>query len=485
MVFISQLRDYQIDIVCKCLSHLRTYGGGILSVPCGRGKTIMALYLASILKVKTLVIVHKSFLQDQWIDKIKQFMPSTRIGIIRQNNINVENTDIVVGMLQSIAMKDYDQSIFKGFGLVINDECHHTASRVFSNMLHKTCATYQIGLSATPIRADGLTKVINWYIGDTMYSEKQRINKQVVAKMIYYKSCVPCFKELKAWRNKKMRIDTVKMITNLCEMTERTNHIVDIINELRNYPERKILILSERKKHLTAIKTLVDASIVKDIENEKILPDECRTYYYTGDSKKAERVEAEQHGDILFATYALAHEGLDIERLNTIILTTPKKNIIQSVGRIMRKILQVGDVRPLIIDVSDRLSAFISQTKIREKEYKKNKYKIEKFYVRNKKIITYDDFMETDTHTPEENTHNYKQTWQSIINLQKVGDDDDSIAEADDEADDDDKDEEDGSDNGSDNGSDSSEEENGGNTGYDSDGLPDIQIKKKFVKKYK
>ena len=61
--FISELRDYQIPIVEKCITHIKEFGGGQLSVPCGRGKTVMAIYIAHKLGLKTLVIVHQSFLE--------------------------------------------------------------------------------------------------------------------------------------------------------------------------------------------------------------------------------------------------------------------------------------------------------------------------------------------------------------------------------------------------------------------------------------
>ena len=96
---------------------------------------------------------------------------------------------------------------------------------------------------------------------------------------------------------------------------------------------------------------------------------------------KKEREEAEKYGDILFATYAMAKEGLDIERLNTVILATSQKDVIQSVGRAMRKILTDGDLRPMIIDFSDHLSAFINHTKKRKAFYLQSKFIIEDFYL--------------------------------------------------------------------------------------------------------
>ena len=93
------------------------------------------------------------------------FSPDSTIGIIKQNKIDIENKDFVVGSLQSIAMRDYDPSIFKDFGLVIIDEVHHCSAEVFSNALIKTCSPFVLGLSATLNRKDGLRKVFEWFIG--------------------------------------------------------------------------------------------------------------------------------------------------------------------------------------------------------------------------------------------------------------------------------------------------------------------------------
>ena len=427
MQFLKNLRDYQEDICVKCVRYLQNHNGGILSVPCGRGKTVMALKLACILGLKTLVVVHKSFLQDQWVARINQFTDA-KVGIIRQDKIKVANVDIVVGMLQSIAMKDYDPKIFDDFGCVIYDECHHTASKIYVNALYKTCGKYTIGLSATPKRADGLTKVINWYIGNMMYSEKQQKNLQVVAKILYYKSNHPNFKEYKKWylKTRKSLPDTVKMITNLCDSDERNMHLVNIINELRKNPERKILVLSERKQHLTDLKTFVDSSIQKDIENGIILPNECISCFYTGDCTREERNMAEEDGDILFATTGLANEGLDIERLNTIILATPMRKITQAIGRIMRKILKTGDIRPLIIDFSDKLSSFVSQSNDREKEYINTDYKIEHYYIRNANLVTFDAYMLEEGYLDQEDIDaipdkpNYIPQWSNVLNIDNV-----------------------------------------------------------------
>ena len=130
--FTKSLRDYQTNIVDVYINYVNqpiynnsdsSLGYGcILEVPCGRGKTVMALKILSDLKLKTLVVVHKGFLLNQWVERIEQFLPGARIGKIQGPVIDIENKDIVIGMLQSLSMKDYNDDLFSSFGLTIVDE---------------------------------------------------------------------------------------------------------------------------------------------------------------------------------------------------------------------------------------------------------------------------------------------------------------------------------------------------------------------------
>ena len=80
------------------------YGGGLLELGCGGGKTVLALNIISRLK-KDLVIVHKSFLLNQWVERIEQFLPNSKIGRIQGQTVDIKGKDIVIGMLQSLSMK--------------------------------------------------------------------------------------------------------------------------------------------------------------------------------------------------------------------------------------------------------------------------------------------------------------------------------------------------------------------------------------------
>ena len=100
------------------------------------------------LKVKTLVVVHKEFLVNQWKERIAQFLPNAKVGKIQSNVINTKDKDIVIGMLQSISMKEYDESVFSDFGFVIYDECHHLGAEVFSKALLKT-SFFEVHMTAS------------------------------------------------------------------------------------------------------------------------------------------------------------------------------------------------------------------------------------------------------------------------------------------------------------------------------------------------
>jgi len=390
ITFNGSLRDYQVPIVDKLLKHLDEKGGGLLSVPCGRGKTLMAIYIAHRLGVKTLVVTHKSFLLKQWQNQIKRFC-DIDAGTIRGKIIDTKNRKFVVGMIQSMSMKDYDSEVFDQFGLVIYDESHHCASKIFSKALMKTCCKYTLALSATPYRSDGLIKIMHWFLGETIYREKIRINNQVVAKVFNYTSSDKKFSEKKyAYGPQIGKPNIIKMGGELAELKQRTNHLINLINEIRKDPDRKIIILSKYVDHLKEMKEGLDNLIKKDIEDGKLLEDEIKTTLYIGAMKQWQREEAEADGDIFFATNDLAREGLDIERLNTVVLATSQKDVNQSVGRAMRRLLQNGDLRPLIIDFADNLSSFKNHCRLRKTFYSQCKYLIEEYEI-NDEEFTKDD----------------------------------------------------------------------------------------------
>ena len=138
----------------------------LIELKTGGGKTVLGLKILSIIQKKTIIFVHKTFLKDQWIERINQFLPNAKLGTIQGQIIDIENKDIVIAMLQSISMKDYPENMFNEFGFSIYDEVHHLSSEVFGNCLKKCNTLYSLGLSATMERKDGLSNVFKMFLGN-------------------------------------------------------------------------------------------------------------------------------------------------------------------------------------------------------------------------------------------------------------------------------------------------------------------------------
>jgi len=358
--FNGGMRAEQQSVVEKYMDSLKDKGGGLISLPCGAGKTVISLYIISLIKKKTLIIVHKDFLMNQWYDRIKQFLPNATIGKIQQNTIDIKNKDIVLAMVQSISMKEYDAEVFDDFGLAVFDECHHLGAEVFSKSLLKVNSKYMLGLSATPKRKDGLSKVFEWFIGDMVYCKKERNQDKVLVEIYkYYNESKEYSEEL---YNVMKNICTPKMINNVCDFEPRTLFILKVL--IDNVKEgRDILILSDRRNHLKNIFEYVHKNNIGSIG------------YYVGGMKPNDLRES-QEKQIILGTFSMASEGMDIPKLNTIILSSPKSDIIQSVGRILRQKEEDRKFIPKIIDIADDFSIFKKQGEKRKAYYKKCKYDI-------------------------------------------------------------------------------------------------------------
>lgn len=361
LTFNGQLRPKQEPVVKNFTDSCGENGsnGGIISVGCGFGKTVLALYLISCLKRKTLVIVHKEFLLNQWKDRINEYLPNAKVGIIQSSKIDIDDKDIVIGMLQSISMKDYDEDIFQDFGFTIIDECHHIGAEVFSRSLPKVNSYYLLGLSATPKRADGLSKVFEWYLGPYLYLEKKKEEREVDVNMIYYDSLDGFYNKLELTFRGKPSIP--KMITNISNCRRRNEFIVELIVNIVKNPNRQVLILGDRREQLYLIETLLKQQGMMNVG------------YYIGGMKEKELKISEKR-QVLLATFSMSSEGMDIPSLNTLFMISSKSNIEQSVGRILRK--HHGENIPHIYDLVDNFSVFGNQAIKRMNFYKKSKYTI-------------------------------------------------------------------------------------------------------------
>ena len=459
--FEGTLRDYQEPVVNKFIDYVKTQYtlGGLLELPCAWGKTSGSLYICSELKKKTLVIVHKEFLMNQWIERIKQFIPTAKIGKIQGKIIDVEGKDIVICMLQSLVYKEYPSTLFDSFGLTIIDEVHHISSETFSNALFKVVTKYMLGLSATMIRKDGTTKVFKMFLGEVVHKVERKDENNVQVRSITYKTNDEEFNEtVLDWKGNPQ---ISSMISKLCSYNNRTEFIIKVLTDfievdniekniienhkkemnLKNpecqicYENKNYLIKNtccntvkyclpcvqeiERiaeipvfiginqdgkelykknipkcpncRKRLKYEQNYIENPYVKPLEqvhtlilshnlnvlhyiyNKMVCKNIASVGYYVGGMKESELKKSEKK-QVVLASFSMASEALDIPSLNAEFLITPKTDIVQPVGRILRAKHAYSD--PIIYDINDNHIVFRKQWLKRKAYYKKQNYKI-------------------------------------------------------------------------------------------------------------
>lgn len=363
--FRGELRPNQEEIVKVVEEGIRTKGGGVLSVVCGAGKTACAIYLATRLKLKTLVVVHKSSLLDQWKESVAKFT-GLETGLIQQNRVDADKP-IVLGMLQSLSLREYPREILGSFDFLIVDEVHNVATKVFSKALLRVTPAFTLGLSATPQRPDGMSKVFHWFLGPMLY----RVTAQQAAastpadvsvRVMRFRDADYRFKEVK---NKEGQVLLPIMLSNVAELHRRNDMIVEVLRRfVTESPSRVVLVLSSRVKQLKTLKAGLDEVVANDV----------KTSLYVGGMKPSELREALEDPRVLFGTYELICEGFDYPRLNTLVFATPRARIEQAVGRILRQ--RDPENPPIVVDIVDDLPSFVRQGAQRKKFYKSLGYKI-------------------------------------------------------------------------------------------------------------
>jgi superfamily II DNA or RNA helicase len=458
--FNGTLRDYQRPVVEKFINHATKGGpnGGLLELFCAWGKTSASLYILSQLKKKTIVIVHKEFLMNQWIERIQQFLPKARIGRIQGPTIDIEDKDIVLCMLQSLISKDYPNNMFDCFGFTIIDEVHHISSQTFSNALFKLVTKYMLGLSATMDRKDGTTKVFKMFIGGVIHKAERKDEHEVEVRAITYKTNDTEFNETILDFKGQPQISS--MISKLCTYNRRTEFIIQTLNDFirvdgidqdtisqhkikmdeskpsceicskrENYlvrntccdvvkyclpclnkvvteaqnPEitidkngkeksvkrrpkcpccKKVLAFEQNYienpyvKPLEELHTIImshNLNVLEYMYNKFVCKNLASVGYYVGGMSELELKKTERK-QVILATFCMCSEGLDIPTLNAEFLISPKTDIVQSVGRILRAKHVTSN--PIIYDFVDSHDVFQRQWLKRKSFFKKQNYKI-------------------------------------------------------------------------------------------------------------
>jgi superfamily II DNA or RNA helicase len=327
------LRDYQQSALPPSIAEEQ----GMLIAPAGSGKTEIGMALIAEIQQPTLWLTHTTDLLEQATRRAKAALgiSGKQLGAYGSGKRQL-GTHLTVATVQTLAkMTEAQLTEFgKNFGMVIVDEAHRAAAGIetmksFERVLSYMPAYYRFGLTASEHRSDGLMETVYHIIGPKFHE----IFREAIPEYLIVPSVQFIYTGW-TWSYDQSKYDRLPFSLMLSEMSEDARR-----NELL---VRNILQYGVGHMNLILGDTLAGLQLLRN-EVAEIAGDH-RCVFIHGGTPKKERTKAVadmRHGkkQFMFATYALAKEGLDIPCLDRLFLTTPKKDrtvVEQSIGRISR-----------------------------------------------------------------------------------------------------------------------------------------------------
>lgn len=311
------LRDYQRD----ALGDLEYYAQGIYQAPTGSGKTVAMLASIADLRQRSLVIVNKKELVQQWVDRSQEFLGYTP-GFIGDGKW--DEKEFTIAMQQTLWAKrdEIDEEFWNKWGMVVLDECHSVQADTYHQIMQRFPAMYRIGVSATP-KKTGDFKICEAVMGPIIHTTPKKPLREkgyLITPKVYtiatpfnypfYPNVIGINKIGKKYVKKQNNWKDV--ISKLIVDVPRNTLIANIAQSLQG---RVVLILSKRLEHLEQLRQL--------------LGDKREVLLLTGAESLSERMnvyERASRGNCIILS-TLADEGVDIPRIDAVFLAFPMKNI--------------------------------------------------------------------------------------------------------------------------------------------------------------
>jgi superfamily II DNA or RNA helicase len=353
--FVGSLREEQRECRDKALSLLQTEKTAILSCYTGFGKTVTAINMAGKIKLRTLIVVPKKTLLQQWADEVALFLPTARVLVIEPSSIkkldpsNIADVCIVNGCnVRKVAPEFLAQ-----FGFVIVDEAHlHMTERGSENLLHLT-PRYLLGVTATPYREDGYNALFRLFFGEHVV--KYALNKHHVVYKVKTGFVPDEKKYLKVGPNFKSKLDWNGMLNEQAKNEPRNQLIVDIV---RKFSDRVFLIL------------------VKRVEHGQLLLESLEQLGEKVTSLLGKQQEFDRDARILVGTNSKIGTGFNHPKLDTLLCACDMVSYyVQFLGRVMRR----KDVKPIVFDLVDSHPTLKKHFEKRLKVYNKHGGDVVKF----------------------------------------------------------------------------------------------------------
>lgn len=368
-----KLYDYQETAVEAAIKARN----GVLVAPCGSGKTQMGLEIAARIGGKTLWVTHTLDLLNQSLSRAKAVygMDKEEYGTITEGKVNIGNT-ITFATVQTLANVELSQ-FTDTWDCVIVDECHKcvgspTNMMMFYRVLSALSARYKIGLTATPYRSDGLEKSMFAILGDVFYIVPQTAVKTCPVRVkfvpmdgceidpdtftdgdgtIVYNRLIAAITK-NEWRNTELAWEIYLAAKNgaTLVLSDRIEHLDELYRRCSGWIS--IATLARLGAATTKSEKERRNKILKDLDNGEL--------------------------NVVFATYKLAKEGIDVPNLRTVVFATPQKDkatVIQAAGRVARA--AESKKFGTIIDTVDPIGIFYGYAKKRKGYYRRLGYEID------------------------------------------------------------------------------------------------------------
>lgn len=346
----------QTRVINETVALIKKGTNFILRAPTGFGKGACSMDIIAKVGLKTMVVVTKEDIRDQWIAEAKKTLGlevGKGVGLLQGDVCNVVGQKLVIAMVHSLAKEDrYPVHVFSEFGLVMFDETHRIAADFFSQACYRLPARRRVGISATPYRKDGRGEVLEAHIGKVLVrSEAAPLTPRILVRSS------PWELPMAAVKNKKTGKLEVKPLPH---SPAKCGHVINML--VKCHPRnsmfskfiasayqagRVTMFQSDRKEHLVTMALM--------ISKEGVPP--AHIGYYVGGLDEAERAVAKGK-KVILCTYAMTAEATDIPWADTLVMGTPKSDVEQIVGRILRA--HPGKKDPLVFDVVDYSSNVFS-----------------------------------------------------------------------------------------------------------------------------
>lgn len=336
--FTGQLREYQKQVKNEAIQMLNRKGSTLLSLHVGWGKSMLSAYLACKLSFKTLIIVNRLVLVNQWKELFQTVCPDSKIQLIKPNK--ELNTECDLYLINAQNVLKFDSEYFSTIGTLIVDECHLICAQTLFKCMFRIEPKYILGLSATPHRPDGLDALITFYFG------KDKIVKELYRKHTVYAVHTGIKIEYEfTWDGK---IDWNSVLQSQAENESRNKLIVQLISKFK---ERYFLVLCKRiSQGQTLVQLLTE-------QGERVTD-------LLGNKK-----EFDSDARIVVATTQKCGVGFSHDKLNALLLASDvEEYFIQYLGRVFR----TPEVEPIIFDLVDDLPTLERHFQTRRKTYKKS-----------------------------------------------------------------------------------------------------------------